>query len=220
MLPERWMTQAPDRMILVLDEVYDIAFMESLANAAVDAVQDRLPKITGSLSRSIKPVFGQNFFGVYFPDKRAWYLERGTRAFTMNSLAGKTIPMWVDDPDGSVAKAQGRKTKTRVTIDGRHQTLIFRKAANKGTRKIKRDKNGKIVSTPASYPGAPGRIGNPRGNYGRIAAGNVGVRWRHPGILGRGYMNQAIEDTCDVFGIEEGQLYLVDAATYPSATKA
>lgn len=218
MLPERMMSQTPDRMIVIMDEVYDIAYTEMLANSAVAAARDRMPKITGLLAQSLTPVFGPNFWGIYFPDKKAWFLERGTRPFTMNSLQGKTIPMWVDDPDGEEAK-RNKKAKTRITVDGRHQTLIFRKAAKKGDRKNV-VRNGKIVSVPRSYPGAPGRIGNPRGSGGRIAAGNQGVRWRYPGIEGRQYLNEAIEDTSDMFGLEVEGLYLIDAATYPTATKS
>lgn len=211
------MSQSPDRIIVVMDDIHDTAYTEMLANAAVQAAKDRMPKITGHLATTLTPVFGPNFWGIYFPDKKAWFLERGTRPFTMNSLAGKVIPMWVDDPNGDEAKAN-KKAKTRITEDGRHQTLIFRKAANKGDRKNVM-KNGKVVSVPRSYPGAPGRIGNPRGGGGRIAAGNSGVRWRHPGIDGRQYLNEAIEDTADIFGLDVDGVYLIDAATYPTATK-
>jgi hypothetical protein len=218
MLPERMMTQTPDRIIMLMDDTYEIAYMEMLANAAVQAAKDRMPKITGHLSMTLTPVFGRNFWGIYFPDKKAWFLEKGTRPFTMNSLQGKVIPMWVDDPSGEIAK-KNKKAKTRLTVDGRRQTLIFRKAARKGDRKnVVRD--GKIVSVPRSYPGAPGRIGNPRGSGGRIAAGNTGVRWRHPGISGRQYLNEAMEDTSEMWGVEPGEVYLIDAATYPIATKS
>jgi hypothetical protein len=218
MLPERMMTQTPDRMIMLMEDTYDLAFMEAMANAAVQAAKDRMPKITGHLASTLTPVFGPNFWGIYFPDKKTWFLERGTRPFTMNSLQGKTIPMWVDDPDGEISR-KNKKAKTRITVDGRRQTLIFRKAAHKGERKTIR-RNGKIITVPRSYPGAPGRIGNPRGMGGRIASGNQGVRWRHPGIQARQYLNEAIEDTADMWGIDGGEVYLIDAATYPTATKA
>jgi hypothetical protein len=32
-------------------------------------------------------------------------------------------------------------------------------------------------------------------------------------------MNQAMEDTAEIFGIDNGQVFLIDAATYPTATK-
>jgi hypothetical protein len=211
------MTQTPDRMIYLMEDTYDTTYMEMLANAMLEAVKDRIPKITGSLARSVEPVFGPNFWGIYFPDKRMWYLERGTSPFLMRSLAGKTIPMWVDDSDGSIAKKAGRKAKTRISVDGRAQTLIFRRVAKPGERKEVR-RNGRLINVPRSYPGAPGRIRN-RVSSGRIAAGNVGVRWRHPGIRAREYMNQAMEDTAEIFGIDNGQVFLIDAATYPTATK-
>jgi hypothetical protein len=218
MIPERMMTTAPDRMIMMLDDTHDITYTEMLANAAVQAAKDRMPKITGALSQTLTPVFGNNFFGIYFPDKKVWFLERGTRPFTMNSLAGRVIPMWVSDEDGKLAK-ENKKAKTRITVDGRRQTLIFRKASNKGERKNV-VRNGKITSVPRSFPGAPGRIGNPRGSGGRIAAGNVGVRWRHPGIEGRQYLNEAMEDTADMWGILSSEVLLIDAATYPISTKS
>ena len=219
MLPERWMTQTPDRMIYLMDEPIDLPYAESLSEAAVSAARDRLPKINGNLARSIQPVFGAKFWGIYFPDKIAWYLEQGTKPHTMRSLADKTIPMWVDDPDGSEAKKIGRKAKTRITEDGRSQVLIFRKAAPIGSRKWV-IKNGRKVSVPRSYPGAPGRIGNPRSGGGRIASGNSGVRWRHPGIEPRGYLNSAMEDTVEIYGLDRSVLLLIDASTYPTATKS
>jgi hypothetical protein len=136
----------------------------------------------------------------------------------MKSLAGKTIPMWIDDPDGEVAKEEGPKAKTRVTADGRRQTLIFRHAAPIGSRKMV-FKRGQWVSVPRSYPGAPGRINN-RSSNGRIAAGNVGVRWRHPGIESRHYLNRSIEEVAFRYGIFPDRVYLIDAATYPAATKS
>lgn len=219
MLPEVTMTQRPDRIIVIMDDEFDDSLaMEMVANASVEVAKRLTPKITGRLANSYLPVFGRNFFGIHFPDKRAWFLEKGTNPFTMRSLAGKTIPMWVDDPDGSVAKAEGKHARTRVTMDGRPQTLIFRKAAPIGSRKMA-FRNGQWVSVPRSYPGAPGRIAQRSGN-GRIAAGNVGVRWRHPGIESRFYLNRAIEEAAYQYGIEPDKAWLIDAATYPIATKS
>lgn len=204
--------------MIVLMDYNDITVMETLANRAVEVARRLLPKITGGLARSIEPVFGNDFWGLYFPDKRAWYLEKGTNPFTMKNLAGKTIPMWIDDPDGEVAKGEGPKAKTRVTADGRRQTLIFRRAAPIGSRKMI-FKRGQWISVPRSYPGAPGRIANRAGN-GRISAGNVGVRWRHPGIGPRFYLNRAIEEVGFEYGIYPEAVWLIDAATYPAATKS
>jgi hypothetical protein len=218
LIPEQMMTVLPDRMIVIMRDADDPLVMETLANESVEQAKKIMPKITGALAHSLSPVHGNNFFGIYFPDKRAWYLEQGTNPFTMKSLAGKTIPMWIDDPDGEVAKEEGPKAKTRVTADGRRQTLIFRHAAPIGSRKMV-FKRGQWVSVPRSYPGAPGRINN-RSSNGRIAAGNVGVRWRHPGIESRHYLNRSIEEVAFRYGIFPDRVYLIDAATYPAATKS
>jgi hypothetical protein len=218
MLPMNSRSPRPDRMVMTLDDEYGIDLTENLADYAVEAAKRNMPKITGSLSMTLRPVFGPSHWGIYFPDKRAWYLEMGTNPFTMNSLAGKTIPMWVDDPDGSVAKKEGKKAKTRVTVDGRRQTQIFRRAANKGQRKTV-VRRGVTRTVPMSYPGAPGRIGN-RLSSGQIGSPNVGVRWRHPGISGRLYMNSAMEEASLAFGLRPGSVYLVDSATYSSVTRS
>lgn len=216
-LPERYYSLRPDRIVMVFDENESLQTTQNLAESAVDYARAYMPRITGSLARSLLPIYGPNFWGIYFPDKRAWFLEQGTNPFTMNSLAGKTIPMWIDDPDGEQAKEIGRKAKTRITEDGRRQTLIFRKAAARGSRKWIR-RRGVLVSVPRSYPGAPGRISN-RGDGGRISSPNGGVRWRHPGIIGRGYLNQAMTDAASDYGVEPKELRLIDSATYSTATR-
>jgi hypothetical protein len=207
----------PDRILMLIDGA-DIQMTEEMARTAVSYAQSSMPKISGHLSASLKPAFGENYWGIYFPDKRAWYLEKGTNPFTMNSLAGKIIPMWVDDPDGSVAKDEGRKAQTRITVDGRHQTKIFRRAARKGQRKMV-EKNGRLISVPMSYPGAAGRISS-RGGQGRISSGNVGVRWRHPGIGGRDYLNNAMFDASIAHGVDPEPVFLVDDATFSIVTRS
>jgi hypothetical protein len=204
-------------MVMKASDTHGIEITEALASLAVQRARASMPKISGRLASTLTPVFGDTYWGIYFPDRKAWYLEQGTSPFTMNSLAGKIIPMWVDDPDGSVAKKQGRKAQTRMTIDGRRQTKIFRKAAEKGSRKqVKR--RGRMVSVPRSYPGAPGRISN-RSSGGMIGSPNGGVRWRHPGIDSRHYMNRAMYQAALEFGIMPTELYLIDAATFSSVTK-
>lgn len=217
MLPERRLALRPDRMIVVIEGEEELGVTEDLANRAVEYAQDMLPKISGRLAGSLLPTYSTNHWGIYFPDQRAWFLEHGTNPFTMRSLAGKTIPMWVDDPDGEVAKAEGRKAQTRVTVDGRKQTKIFRRAARIGQRKWVR-RGGRLVSVPASYPGAPGRISS-RMTNGQIAPGNVGVRWRHPGIGPRAYLNQAIEQAAADYAEDVEYVTLVDSATYSIATR-
>lgn len=208
----------PDRILMIMDDNYDLDLTEGLANLAVEFAQASMPKISGRLAMTLKPVYGTSYWGIYFPDPKVWYLEKGTNPFTMNRLAGKTIPMWVDDPDGSVAKQEGKNTKTRITVDGRRQALIFRRAANKGERKTI-IRNGRKVSVPRSYPGAPGRIGN-RLASGRIGVPNVGVRWRHPGITGRRYLNEAMLDAAVSYGVVPDDLSLVDTATFSTATRS
>lgn len=217
MLPERYYSHRPDRVVMVLDGDYGPELTQDLAEYAVQTAKNIMPKISGRLATTLRPVFGNGYWGIYFPDNKVWFLEQGTNPFTMKSLAGKTIPMWVDDPDGSVAKAEGKKTKTRITIDGRRQALIFRRAAKQGQRKtvIRR---GRPVDVPMSYPGAPGRIGN-RLSSGRIGVPNVGVRWRHPGIQGRRYLNNAMDTTAYEFGLAPGLISFVDSATFATATR-
>ena len=217
-LPERSMSTRPDRMIVQTPDETPLDITEGLAQLAAQYAKDTMPKISGRLAGTISPIFGSTYWGLFFPDRRAWFLEKGTNPFTMDSLQGKVIPMWVDDPDGSVAKKEGKKTRTRVTVDGRHQALIFRRAAKKGERKMVKRK-GRMVSVPRSYPGAPGRISN-RLQSGQIGSPNGGVRWRHPGITGRQYLNRAIESAGLSYGIDIDQVVLVDSATFSTATRA
>lgn len=217
-LPQKLLSPRPDRILMRTPDPTPLDITEGLAQLAADRAKVLLPKISGALAGSISPIFGTTFWGLYFPDRRAWFLEQGTNPFTMRSLAGKTIPMWVDDPDGSTAKEIGPKAQTRITLDGRRQTKIFRRAAKMGQKKwvIRR---GRRVQVPASYPGAPGRISS-RMNNGQIGEGNVGVRWRHPGIGGRQYLNQAMEYAALQYGIDPDELLLVDSATYSVATRS
>lgn len=217
-LPEKQYAVQPDRIIMMMDDDYGPELMEDLSNFAVQTARDIMPKITGALSTTLRPVYGATYWGIYFPDKRSWYLEQGTNPFTMNSLAGKVIPMWVEDPDGLVAREEGPKAKRRVTADGRRQTLIFRRAARKGQRKMAM-RNGRMIDVPMSYPGAPGRISN-RLRSGRIGVPNVGVRWRHPGIRARHYLNDAMDISAQNFGIMAQDLILVDSATLLIATRS
>jgi hypothetical protein len=144
-------------------------------------------------------------------DPYVWFQEHGIPAFTMTALAGKTIPMWVSDFDGSV-RTKNPKAQIKVTADGRVKVLIFRKAAPIGARKTKtrHTKLGDIITdAPASYPGAPGRI-SVRGEGGQIGKGNVGVRWRHPGLKPRLFMNNSMVRACLQYGILPIRVYLAD----------
>lgn len=207
----RYAVGQPDRMIM-LDEDLSPREASYVATDAAQRARLLLPRVSGRTARRLEPISGEGWFGVYFPDPTVWYLERGTKPFTMRSLAGRTVPMWITDTDGT-ERAKNPKAQTRITEDGRHQVLIFRKAAQIGAQKTKVTKDGRMVSTPMSYPGAPGRIGT-RDPYPQIGAGNVGVRWRHPGISGQGYLNQAVSEAAIAAGLNADTIYVADGASW------
>lgn len=182
----------PDR-IMMAAAGYSEDQCRILAERATEAARRFAPKLMGQSSSRFAPVWKEGWFGVHFPDPYIWYQESGIRPFTMRSLAGKTIPMWINDPSGEVRRSNPR-AETRTTVDGRTQVLIFRRAARMGQRKMAMRRRGgewQMVDVPASYPGAPGRIALRRPD-GRIAPGNVGVRWRHPGMTAKGFIYDAI----------------------------
>lgn len=191
-------SQAGPGMAYALAKDLPEASAHLLAIQAASLAAWRAPKLTGDSARRIRPYWGPGFFGVRWADARVWYQESGTRARTMTSLAGKTIPMWVPDASGDLRRGDP-KAKTKVAQDGRVLVLIFRRAARVGQRKsVRRRVAGRMVSVsvPASYPGAPGRISS-RDDGGRISSthpvsGHVGVRWRHPGLAPKGFINQAV----------------------------
>jgi hypothetical protein len=225
--PQMQMTAgSPDRMIMILQ---DVGRQEALylATEAISVARQSMPRVTGATASRLAPIYGDGYFGIYFPDAQTWFMERGTRAFTMRSLAGKTIPMWVNDFDGSL-RAKDPKARTRETQDGRTQVLIFRRAARMGQRKLVRkvDKvSGQVVTTTtvASYPGAPGRISrrqpgmpwtSPGARGGQITGGNVGVRWRHPGIPAMQFLNGALARTAFEASLPIQTVYAVDGANW------
>jgi hypothetical protein len=146
-----------------------------------------MPKCSGNAANRLQPLYGKSYFGVYFADNYTWFQENGIRPFTMRSLQGKVIPMWINDP-GGLERAKNPKARIRTTVDGRTQVLIFRKATN---------------------PGAPGRI-SVRGGGGRIGQGNVGVKWRHPGIQPKFFLNRAISLAAQQHGILPVRIYIAD----------
>lgn len=196
----------PDRLY-VLSPEYNDKQCEMLAKQAAALARVMAPKLSGRGAAGIKPYWGPGYFGVRWDRSHMWYQEKGTSPFTMKSLAGKTIPMWIDDPTGTEARANP-KAETRITENGRKQVLIFRKAAKIGARKkvAQRDGKGRIRgwrSVPQSYPGAPGRIARTTyneayGHTGRIAKlvprAHVGVRWRNPGIVGREFLAYSLQE--------------------------
>jgi hypothetical protein len=184
------------------------------ATKAVAHAQALCPKLTGDAASSIAPIYGEGYFGLTWTVGYLWAQNQGVRPFLMRSLAGKTIPMWVDDPTGTEAK-KNPKAKRRVTESGRPQVLIFRKAATVGqqkkvTRKIAG--GGTITKmVPASYPGAPGRIANREARQpyttpgkvgGRIARGNIGIRWYFPGLSPRLFLQEGLDRAAGDMGVK------------------
>jgi hypothetical protein len=216
----------PDRAVMVIDNLDDKT-ASYLAWEAVSQARQAIPRVTGRTALRLQPIWGNEYFGIWFPDNYVWYMEKGTKPFTMRSLAGKTIPMWVEDPGGQL-RAKNPKMKVRRTEDGRTQVLIFRRAAKIGQRKQVFKKNRltgqyESRSVAASYPGAPGRIANripgqpftPRGKVGgRISGGNIGVRWRHPGLQAAQYINSALARTAFENGLIMQTVYFLDGASW------
>lgn len=193
------------------------------ANAAVREARYLSPKLSGRAAEGIKSYYGDGFFGVRWDRPYLWYQEGGIRPFTMRSLANKVIPMWIDDWTGAEHRANPN-APTRITATGRRQILIFRKAAPIGSRKrvAVRDAQGRLQrwrDVPRSYPGAPGRISHREwhpvaGNTGRISRmisrPHMGVRWRHPGLVPREFMQYALQQVAQNAGLPDIQVY----ATY------
>jgi hypothetical protein len=181
--------------------------------------------MSGDGAKRLTPVYGLGFFGIKWQDSWMWFQENGIKAFTMRSLQGKTIPMWIDDASGQ-ERAKNPRAKTRTTASGKVQVLIFRRAAMQGERRqvTKKGPGGTLVSksVPASFPGAPGRISvresaKPYTTQGRVAGaiarGNGGVRWRHPGLSPRFFMNNALTIAAQENGVLPIRVYATDART-------
>jgi hypothetical protein len=219
-IPEITLSSDPDRILIFVDKLSP-AKARAAANEACNMARKRMPKMSGASARHIQPLYGKGFFGIYFPDRYTWFQEQGIRPFTMNNLQGKTIPMWVKDSDGKL-RAKNPKIKTKTTEDGRTLVLIFRKAAIKGSRKVvyRRDPvtgiRTVVSDKPQSYPGAPGRIGTRVGkndtgqNAGQIARTNVGVRWRHPGLAPKLFLNNSMALAAQRYGILPVRVYIAD----------
>jgi hypothetical protein len=190
---------------------------QAVAEYAVSLAKRNAPKLSGASSSRISPVVGEGFFGLHWLDDYLWYQETGIQPFTMHRLAGKVIPMWINDPSGK-ERQKNPRAKVRIVSDGRTQVLIFRRAANPGERKIVRRRMAGVwqdVSVPRSWPGAPGRINRrelaapntaPGRIGGRIARGNVGVRWRHPGLDPRGFLYQSIRHAAIVHKLDVNEV--------------
>jgi hypothetical protein len=199
-----------------------------VAQYAVTQARQLAPRVTGESSGRFTPLAGDGYFGIAWADHHVWYVEMGIRPFTMNNLAGKTIPMWITDHTG-VERQRNPRARTRTTHDGRVQVLIFRKAARHGERKtVRRETSGgrvEEVDVPRSYPGAPGRISRREGPApftdegkvaGQIAKGNIGVRWRHSGTWGRFFLREGLIRAAEDHGLEVGSiLYASEGSRQP-----
>jgi len=221
-LQEANMSGIPDRLLMHVPGL-NRGIARVVAYVASEYAKENAPKLSGASSERFVGVAGEGYFGLRWGHSYVWFQEAGINPFTMTSLAGKVIPMWVEDPDGEERRKNPR-IQTRVTADGRTQVLIFRRAAQIGQRKMAwRRRNGRIqrVSVPASYPGAPGRINRRReagavdaeGNRvgGQIARRNVGVRWRHPGLDPKNFLYKAMVDAAREYGLEVGPVVPTNA---------
>jgi hypothetical protein len=176
----------PDRLIMIIPGMKGNQ-AHRIANNAVRRARQLCPKLTGNAARRLYPLYGAGYVGIGFPDHFLWYQEQGAHGFTMWSLQGKVIPMWVDDPAGLEAARQ-KHPRTRILPTGRQQTLIFR---------------------TASKVGRPGRI-SARTGGGKIATGNVGIKWRHPGLAPRLFMNRSLTQAVQEAGILPVRIYAAD----------
>lgn len=220
------LSQRPDRIIMTVEGL-SVVDARRAASQALRIARTNAPKMSGDGAKRMSTVYGEGFFGIKFQDPYMWFQENGIRAFTMKNIEGKTIPMWVDDTSGEL-RAKNPNIKTKINANGEQKVLIFRKVAMKGARKTvtrkARGGGGKMetVSVPRSYPGAPGRISvrqakapmtTPGKVAGAIAQGNGGVRWRHPGLSPRFFMNNAITVAAQQNAILPIRVYVTDART-------
>ena len=189
-----------DRLYMRFPEPLTEEIGQMAAEEALRVARAKMPRLSGVSAGRLFPIWGKDFFGIGWKDNYVWFQEMGIRPFVMRSLEGKTVPMWVEDTDGSLRR-NDPNIKQKTAADGRTLVLIFRRAAKRGERKtVKRMVRGveREVSVPRSYPGAPGRInrrgeGAPRGRKGgQIIVGNVGVRWRHPGLASRFFIHDGL----------------------------
>lgn len=210
----------PDRMIMLVPKMTGPR-ARRVANDAVREARRLMPKMTGRAAQRMVPVYGYGYFGIAWQDPYVFFQENGIRPFTMFKLAGKTIPMWIDDPGGA-ERQKNPRAKIRTTLSGKTQVLIFRRAAMPGQTKTVRTKvagQWEARTVPMSYPGAPGRIGRREAEKpwtttgkagGQIAGGNIGVRWRHPGLAPRKFLNRSMTLAAQRGGVLPVRIYVAD----------
>jgi hypothetical protein len=216
----------PDAMVMTIPGLQSIE-ARIVARDAVEIARRVAPKLSGASSRRLLPYFGVGFIGIRWIESYVFFQEMGIRGFTMRRLAGKTIPMWIDDPTGR-ERARNPRARTRVTVSGKVQVLIFRRAAHIGQQKLKVGRFGTPRWVPASYPGAPGRIAiremaqpltTPGQTPGAIVRRNVGVRWRHPGLDARLFLHHGLTEAAFNHGLPPGQIFPVVMAEYVQAQR-
>jgi hypothetical protein len=211
----------PDRLIMLIPGLKGNR-ARNMANTAAREARRVMPKLTGRSASRLFPLYGTGYFGLGWQDSYVWFQEQGVRPFTMFALAGKTIPMWIDDPTGT-EREKNPKARVRTTLSGKTQVLIFRRAAQPGqTRTVRRkaaDGTYEEYTVPAHYPGAPGRIAlreasrpwtTPGRTPGAVARGNVGIWWRHPGLAPRLFLNHAMTLAAEAGGIVPTRVYAAD----------
>ena len=207
----------PDRLVMHISGLSE-ADAQFLSTEALRLARLAAPKSSGRSAQNFTAVWGQGWFGVRWADDYVWYQEAGINPFTMRALAGKTIPMWIKDPTGK-ERQKNPKARTRVSAAGVTEVLIFRRAAHIGQRKIVNRPHPVLgmqkVDVPASHPGAPGRIvtreaakpwTTPGRVGGAIAQRNVGVRWRHPGLMKRSFIRQALVTAVEYHQFKPGPI--------------
>lgn len=225
---EMVLSDRPDRLIMVVPNLSAVD-ARRIASQAVREARRRMPKATGQAASRLGATYGDGFFGITWQDNYTWFNENGVRAFTMTGLVrdgrAKVIPMWIEDPTGA-ERARNPRARTRTTLSGKSQVLIFRRVSPVGTRKTTQRRirvagQWQVVTrdVPASYPGAPGRVATreapaphttPGRRAGAIARGNIGVRWRYPGLQPRMFLNTAMTFTAQWNEILPTRLYVAD----------
>ena len=194
-------TEIPIKMLVYVEGLHSQA-ARTLAYEALRRCREVMPKLWSTKKR-IWATWGDGFYGLTWGDSYLWFQEQGIRAFTMNSLQGKTIPMWVDDNDGELQR-KNSKIQVKIGSDSRIKVLIFRKATKPGAP-------GRISRREARKPFTrPGKLG------GQIAPGNVGVKWRHPGLRGTHYLLYGLTETARVHGVSIKDIVSIDRSGHPS----
>lgn len=164
--------------------------------------REMAPKVTGRGAAAMRARSGEGWYGILVNSYMV-HANRGTKPRVMRNLAGKgPIPMWINDPDGRMTAkipSHKRQGRVRITEDGRAQVKIFRMVPPLGSRKNV-VRGGRVVSVPRHYPGAPGRVDPKTGRFG-------GVWWRHPGIHGREFVEDAILLTAEQMRVQVKDLY-------------